>query len=115
MLKKYGWIFAVLGIVAISLVLLGSRKQVTIYRDGEPMTVITNAMTVGNALQSMGIVYHSEDAILPPVQTWLKSNMDIYIESARPVHIVIQPGNTWLHLYSAERQVGALLDQAGII
>ncbi len=116
MLKKYWWVVPVILItIAIPLVMLGSRKQVTIILDGEPLIVTTSAITVGNALHTAGIPYHREDAIQPVPSTMLKPKMEIHVDSARPVHIVIQPGNTWLHLYSSERNVGALLKLAGIL
>jgi uncharacterized protein YabE (DUF348 family) len=116
MLKKYWWALpVVLVAITIPLVLLGSRKQVTIMLDGEPLIVTTSAITVGNALHAAGITYHPEDSIQPAPSTLLKPTMEIHIDTARPVHIVIQPGNTWLHLYSSERYVGALLKQAGLL
>ena len=115
MIKKYGLIIAVACIVAGALVaFFGTRTLLSVSIDGIPRTVDTHAFTVAGALTSARIPFHVEDAARPALGSLLPKSGAIQIESARPVHILVQPGNVWFHTYSAEKLPGNILLKAGI-
>jgi uncharacterized protein YabE (DUF348 family) len=114
MLKKQGiWFCAVLVIVGIFLFYFGTRSILHVSIDGIDRTVVSHGFTVGSALTSARIPIHAEDKILPWIHSLVPTSGEIQITSAKPVHILVQPGNAWLHIYSADEYPGNILLKAG--
>jgi uncharacterized protein YabE (DUF348 family) len=115
MLKKYSiWISAVSVLAGIFLFYFGTRSLITVSVDGMDRTVIGHGFTVGSALTSARVPFHAEDRILPGIDSLLPKSGKIQVISAKPFHILVQPGNVWLQVYSADDYPGNILLKAGI-
>jgi len=115
MLKKYGiWISAALVIVGILLFYFGTRSVITVTVDGIDRTVLSHGFTVGSALASAKIPFYTEDRVLPAINSLLPKSGKIQVITAKPVHILVQPGNVWVQVYSADDIPGNILLETGL-
>jgi uncharacterized protein YabE (DUF348 family) len=114
MLKKYGiWLSAAIVVVGFFLFYFGTRTTLHVSIDGIERTVVGHGFTVGSALASAGIPIHSEDITRPWKYSLVPKSGRIQVTPAKPVHILLQPGDAWLHIYSAEEFPGNILLDAG--
>lgn len=115
MLKKYGiWISAALVIVGVLLFYFGTRSILTVTVDGIDRTVLSHGFTVGSALTSAKIPFYAEDRVLPAINSLLPKSGKIQVITAKPVHILVQPGNVWVQVYSADNIPGNILLETGL-
>lgn len=115
MFKKYGiWISAALVIVGVLLFYFGSRSVITVTIDGIEHRVLSHGFTVGSALTSARIPYYAKDRILPAVTSLLPGSGKIQVTTAKPIHILVQPGNIWVNIYSADAFPGNILLETGL-
>lgn len=115
MKKTKLWI-AWTGLFVLGLVLYftGSPRNVTILIDGQPQTVLTRALTVGQALRAAGIEPKNDDQVQPPLSTLLGNNSTIQINRAAPVYLFIPTQGASYSFITTERAPLALLAKAGI-
>jgi len=107
--------FIPLGLVVIAALLAFFllQRQVTVFVDGQPQSVSTFALTVGDALRAAGINPRPEDRVEPAADSLLAGVAEIQFEHARPVSIDYQ--GIPFYLVSSERMPRALLSQVGIM
>jgi uncharacterized protein YabE (DUF348 family) len=107
--------FLPLGLVVMAglLAFFFLQRQVTIVVDGQPRTIHTFAVTVGDALRAARIAPRPEDQVQPAAETLLAGVSTITLERARPVSIFYK--GIPFHIVSSNRQPVALLAQAGLV
>ena len=90
-----------------------SRARVLhVYVDGQTKTVVTQAKTVGEALQSSGIILHDHDKTEPNVATRILANdYRVSVFRARPITVV--DGSNTYTITTAERTPRAIAETAG--
>lgn len=88
-------------------------KKVIIEIDGVKETKWTTMKTVGEFVQSEGIVLKPEDTVTPESTKKIKSNMLVSIGIAFPV--TINDGGTEKKVLSTKKTVGEILEQNGIV
>jgi uncharacterized protein YabE (DUF348 family) len=110
-LRLFGLIIGLL-IVAALVATLGFRKTVTLDIDGQAYTITTYALRVSDLLRSQGIALSPEDALTPPLDTWLKRVDTVSLVHAIPVQVLAD--GEFSTFYSADRLPSHLLEQAGV-
>jgi len=103
---------AVLAVLALGLG-IGLRKTVVLIIDGQPHTLTTYALTVGDLLRIHEIPLGEQDSIIPPVERWLRQDQTVTLVRAVPVQIWAD--NRMVTLVSPERLPENLLAQAGLV
>ncbi|MDF2556789.1 MAG: hypothetical protein K0R71_617 [Bacillales bacterium] len=88
-------------------------QKVTIELDGVKQTKWTTKKTVGEFVQSEGIVLKSEDTITPESTKKISNNMVVSIGIAFPV--TINDGGTPKKIMSTKKTVGEILEQNEIV
>jgi len=63
--------------------------RLTIVDDGEESTVVTNAETVGDALQAAGIRLYPSDETTPALETTIAGDMTVHIKRALPIQLLV--------------------------
>ena len=90
-----------------------AAKFVTFYDNGEKLTVKTDAITVGEALERAGIMINSGDRVEPGLETEIGAdNFFINIYRARPV--VVKDGVTEKYLMTASYDYKTIMSEAGV-
>ncbi len=90
-----------------------SQRVITIYHDGEEQTVVTDAATIGEALQRGNVNLDSHDAVEPARDTQLIApSYNINIYRARPVTVV--DGNERYQVMSAHTSARQIAADAGL-
>ena len=88
-------------------------KFVTFYDDGEKLTIKTDAMTVEEAIDRMGILVNSGDIVEPGLDTEINAdNFFINIYRARPV--VVKDGVVEKYLMTASYDYKTIMGEAGV-
>ncbi len=95
------------------LLLIGSRRPVTLIIDGEPQFVYTRAVTVGGVLRTAGITPKPDDMIQPGINRWIGWQAAIRYDRAAPVRIWQPDVGISQPFESVERIAANLLLQAG--
>jgi resuscitation-promoting factor RpfB len=115
MLKKYGiWISIALVIAGVFLFYFGTRSLLIVTIDGIDRTVLSHGFTVGSALASANIPFHTEDRVMPAINSLLPKSGKVQVISAKSIHILLQPGNVWVQVLSADNLPGNILLSAGL-
>lgn len=89
------------------------QNLVSVYYDGQKKTVATNANTVGEALQKMGVTLGKGDVVEPAADQPLAqavTNINIY----RAYPYLILDGNKKTHAVSGYRSPRMVIEQAGV-
>ncbi|MFO0862292.1 MAG: ubiquitin-like domain-containing protein [Candidatus Saccharibacteria bacterium] len=89
------------------------QNLVSVYYDGNKKTVATNANTVGEALQKMGVTLNKGDVVEPAADQPLSeavTNINVY----RAYPYVIYDGNKKIQTLSGYRSPRKIIEQAGI-
>lgn len=102
----------VIAFCGLMLLGLGLQKTVTINIDGEATEIVTSAWTVGALLEEAEVAVGENDAISPPLETWLWGGEIISINRAAWVTLHADGETTSLH--TLERSPANLLDDAGL-
>ncbi len=90
-----------------------SSKFVTFYDDGEKLTIKTEAATVREAIERVGLVINDGDKIEPGLDTEINSdNYNINIHRARPV--VIKDGDVEKYIMTASYDTISIAKEAGL-
>lgn len=101
-------------IAAEGAIQLQLRRAVTltmITPQGEK-TILTSALTVGEALREAGAFLHAADSIIPPPETPITDSMTVTYTPARDLVVTI--GDETIRIRSAAGTVGEALARAGI-
>lgn len=85
---------------------------VTLIVDGEPVSVSTHQTTVEMLLSDLGVSLRTEDRLVPGLHTVLAAEMEISIDRARPVVIVVDGREQ--AIYAHGESPADLLAEAGI-
>ena len=80
--------------------------------DGEPVSVSTHQTTVEMLLADLGVSLRTEDRLSPGLHTVLAADMEISIDHARPVVIVVDGREQ--AIYAHEESPADLLAEAGV-
>src|SRR5699024_7548635 len=88
------------------------KAEVVIAADGDYMTIKTNTDTVGELLDDLGIDVGENDSLSHELEQSIESGMEIYVESARPVTVIID-GDEQVY-ETAASTVGDFLDEEAI-
>ena len=109
-------------VLALSLTLLsfvglaaGYRATLTpviLIVDGEPVALSTHQTTVEMLLSDLGVSLRAEDRLAPGLHTVLAADMEISIDHARPVVIVVDGREQ--AIYAHEESPADLLAEAGV-
>jgi uncharacterized protein YabE (DUF348 family) len=108
----------ILSIVLATAVLLAAgfafalRKTITLTVDGQTRTLSTYALTVGGLLYQQNISLAEQDALNPPLNSWLKDQQTVTLVRAIPVQIWAD--NQLVSFTSAHRSPQQLLAQAAL-
>ena len=102
----------VIALCGLMLLGLGLQKTVTINIDGEATEIVTSAWTVGALLEEAEVAVGENDAISPPLETWLWGGEIISINRAAWVTLHADGETTSFH--TLERSPANLLDDAGL-
>lgn len=90
-----------------------AAKFVTFYDDGQKLTVKTDAITVGEALDRAGVVINQGDIVEPGLDTEITAdNFYINIYRARPV--VVKDGVVEKYLMTASYDAKTIMAEAGV-
>ncbi len=106
---------AALIVIGAALLYAGMEREVTLYLDGQTLTLRTRAGSVGGALAAAGIPLGEADRLSPPADAPLPRDGAISLERARPVIIVNSADGAAYRLYTAERLPANLLALAGLV
>ena len=85
---------------------------VTLIVDGEPVSISTHQTTVEMLLSDLGVSLRTEDRLFPGLHTVLAADMEISIDHARPVVIVVDGRE--LAIYAHAESPADLLAEAGV-
>ncbi len=102
-------------VVSSILGLVGIPRNIQVTINGETQSLITNALTVSAALEKDGFFLGEEDQITPDESSLLFGVEEIKIELARPVEILVLPGNEVVTLTTSNRSPVMILEEAGIV
>lgn len=99
-------------VAAVTATVLPPAKSVTLVRDGQPLSVQTNAATVDDLLVEQHVVRTPEDALSVDPSSALEDGETVTFRRAVPVTLVVD--NVAQSVRSAAPTVGALLAERGI-
>src|SRR6185503_2351956 len=107
--------FIIVGLVALGALGLAGlslrQKTVTVDDAGQILTLHTQAASVGEALQSAGLVLYPEDIVQPAVNSPLDHGMAIRLDRATPVEIT-EAGVRFV-IRTHQQKIGAIIAEAG--
>ncbi len=88
-------------------------RIITIYHDGQQQVIVTEAMTVGEALDRAGVRLEANDAVEPQKDTkLLAQSYDVNVYRARPVTVV--DGNNRYRIVSPYQSAKEIASAAGL-
>jgi uncharacterized protein YabE (DUF348 family) len=102
----------VIAFCGLMLLGLGLQKTVTIDIDGEATEMVTSAWTVGALLEEVEVTVGENDAIAPPLETWLWGGEVISIN--RAAWVTLHADGETTSLNTLERSPANLLEDAGL-
>ena len=108
--KGIGIVF-LLVILSLGIYAQAAPRLVTLSVDGESVVLTTRAKTVGQVLDENGLYVRNSDILLPAVDTPVGKGLEIYLQRAFPVFIVID-GQTRL-VYTTVQDAAQLLVELG--
>lgn len=91
---------------------IGKFLTVTVHEGEQQRLVRTNKQTVGEALLDADITIYAADGTEPPLGSWLRPNMDIYIQRSKP--LTIQVDGRIIQTRSHHDNVLNVLSEVGI-
>lgn len=86
-------------VLAVGLTYLAFEKHVTLVVDGRPQAVRTLSASVGDLLDSSGIVLDENDVVVPPEATPLADGMTVVVDSNGfivPAEVALQDVGAWV-------------------
>jgi len=102
----------VIAFCGLMLLGLGLQKTVTINIDGEATEMVTSAWTVGALLEEVEVTVGENDAIAPPLETWLWGGEVISI--SRAAWVTLHADGEITSFHTLERSPANLLEDAGL-
>jgi uncharacterized protein YabE (DUF348 family) len=111
--KSLGFISIALILIGVTLLWIGSRREITLIVDGQPMRLWTRAMWVGWALKDAGINVHSSDVINPTLNQLIGWRATILMNRSRRIS-VYKPGSVENVFYNSSFIIGNLLASANV-
>lgn len=88
--KHKKWLFPsalVLILIGAAMIYVGLHQTLTIFLNGEPVSLRTPALRVSGALRTAGISLTVDDRVAPEEDEWIWDQSTIKIESAHQTHI----------------------------
>jgi len=79
-------------VLAVGLVYVALEKNVTLVVDGQPQAVRTLSGSVGELLDSSGILLDRKDVVVPPAATPLADGMTVMVIDAQPIAGTVETG-----------------------
>lgn len=111
--KLVAFLLAILAFVALTAGYRATLTPVTLTLDGESREMRTHQPTVALLLADLNLSLRPEDRLVPALDTALQAGMEVRIERAKPVMIVVD-GRERL-LYAHQENAADLLAQAGVV
>ena len=87
-------------------------KPIRLVVDGEPRRVVARGLTVGEALNDLGLVPGPKDHVFPESEEKLRPSMSIFVRNA--IHAKVRVDGRLRDVISSADTVGNLLAQAGV-
>ncbi len=86
---------------------------ITVVDGGQPQSIVTTALTVGQALNDAGIVTYLADGVTPPLNAAISANLTITIDRSIPV--MIEADGQTLNTRTHRAAVAEVLADAGLL
>ncbi|MEA4907731.1 MAG: DUF348 domain-containing protein [Chloroflexi bacterium] len=101
-------------LVGLALIIIGTRRTITLIVNGQPRTIYSHAWTVAWALRDAGLTPGPSDHVVPGTGSWLGWSPTIRVDRAVPVQWISPAQGLTKTIQSTQRLPGNLLAEAGI-
>jgi len=106
------WLALLALVMVLAVGFAASTRQVTVLADGRAHALTTRALTVGAALNELGIPTDAEDVVQPARFLPLRNGLIIAVQ--RAARIQLYADGEWYHAVSSERDPAAVLQEFGL-
>lgn len=110
--KRLRWLGLVAGLLVLGLGYASLTREVTVLVDGRAEILDTRAITVGAALDELGIVVYPQDQVQPGRLMPLRNGLVIAVQRAATIQL--RADGQLYTLTSGEKDLGALLARWGL-